>query len=180
MKRTTPNWTPADVWTLYDLIDAGYSYAAIGRKLGRTTTAVTIKSKRLRHRLLTTPSALSARQIADILGLTCSKIVARWITTYGLKARNGGTPDRPLWRVQWADLAAWLDDPHHGMAYDPTRCTNPVWREHLIEIRAGQPRWLTPGDVARRMGVTSGAVQQWIEKGFLPATRHPLRQLVGA
>lgn len=111
MKRTTPNWTPADVWTLYDLIDAGYSYAAIGRKLGRTTTAVTIKSKRLRHRLMHAKSALSARQIKDILGLACSKTVTRWITTYGLKARNGGTKERPLWRVQVDDLAAWLDDP---------------------------------------------------------------------
>lgn len=166
------NWSQDEISRLIDLIDQGHGYAAIARRLGRSKEAVLLKAQRINHRLLRSRAALTAREVGKLLGLGCSKTVSRWIERYGLKARNAGTKHKPLWRVQWEDVCAWLEEPEHWMAYDPTRCTNPSLREHLIELRAGRPRWLTPGDVARRYCVTWQAVKQWISKGFLPAVRY--------
>lgn len=150
----------------------GFGYAAIARRLGRSETAVRLKAKRLRYRLLHTRAALTAADVQRLLGLSCPKSVARWIEAYGLRARNAGTPRHPIYRVQWEDLYAWLEDPAHWMAYDPARCTEPPLREHLAELRQGQPRWLSVGEVARRYCVGCSTVKQWVAKGFLPATRY--------
>lgn len=165
-------WRRAEVDLLIRLIDDGYNYDAIARRLKRTPVAVRIKAKRLSHRLLRTRSALGARGAQRLLGLACAKTVTLWIAGYGLKARNGGKPKRPLWRIQWLDLMAWLEDPRHWMAYNPARVTEPALREHLTEIRQGQPRWLAVGEVARRYCVTVGTVHQWRVKGFLSMTRY--------
>lgn len=165
-------WTTQDVDTLHVMVDAGYSYNAIARRLKRTRTAVMLKAKRLNHRLLTTPAALTCRDVAELLGLGCSKTVARWIEAYGLKARNGGTSEKPLWRIQWDDFTTWMDDPQHWMMFDPERCTDRLLREHLIESRIGQPRWLSVGDVASRFCVGYHSVNKWILSGSLPATRY--------
>jgi hypothetical protein len=154
------------------MIDEGRGYDAIARRLERTREAVVIKAKRLQYRVLDERAALTCRAVQRRLGLGDSKTVARWITAYGLKARNAGTKQRPLWRIQEEDLLAWLEDRHHWMAYDPDKVPGATLREHLTEIRQGQSRWLTPGDVARRYHVTSSAVQQWREKGWLPMTRY--------
>jgi hypothetical protein len=167
------SWSAADIDQLHTLIDKGFGYDHIARKLGRTRTAVLLKAKRISYRLTHTRAALSARDAAGVLGLSCSKTVARWIGGYGLKARNAGTRDRPLWRIQWEDLLAWLEDRDHWMAYDPMRCVDLCLREHLVEIRETQPgRWLTPGEVGQRYCVTFEAVKQWVAKGFIPATRY--------
>ena len=176
--RTDPDtwhdryWKRAEVDELKRLIDEGYSYDRIAKRLKRSRAAVVIKCRKLNYRLLHTRSALTAREAQRLLGLSDSKIVTRWITGYGLKARNGGDPQRPLWRIQWLDLMEWLEDPHHWMAYDPAKVTEATLREHLVEIRQGQPRWLTVGEVARRYCVSLGAVQQWREKGLLPMVRY--------
>lgn len=167
-----PRWTPREVDRLIDLIDQGYGYAHIARRLKRSELAVTLKAKRLGYQLLSTRAALTASDIARLLSLRCAKVVSIWIRRYGLKARNASRSVRPLWRVQWEKLCAWLEDPAHWMAYDPARCTDPPLREHLLEIRAGQPRWLRLGDVARRYCVSFQAVAQWITRGHLPATRY--------
>ena len=165
-------WTAHDIDHLYTLIDAGYSYNAIARRLKRSRVAVMIKAKRLNHRLLTTRAALTCRAVADLLGLGCAKTVTRWIEGYGLKARNGGTAEKPLWRIQWDDLTAFLDDPSHWMMFDPERCTDRLLREHLLESRIDQPRWLSIGDVTSRYHVGNHTVNKWIQDGLLPATRY--------
>jgi hypothetical protein len=154
------------------LIDDGYSYDHIARRLRRSPLAVRVKCKKLNYRLLHTRAAMTARDAQRLLGTRCSKTVTRWITDYGLKARNGGEPKRSLWRIQWLDLMEWLEEPTHWMAYDPAKVAERTLREHLTEIRAGQPRWLTVGEVARRYSVSVKAVIQWREKGLLPMTRY--------
>jgi excisionase family DNA binding protein len=158
-------WTAHDLDLLVWLLDHGHSYALIARRLRRTETSVKLKCKRLGVSLLGSRATLSCRDVAGLLGLPCGKTVSCWISGYGLRARNGGTKRKPLWRVQW-------DDPHHWMAFEPERCTDRLLREHLIESRQGQPAWLTIGAAARRLGVDSKAVNTWIHKGWLPATRY--------
>ena len=176
--RTDPDtwapryWTRHEIDTLLTMIDQGRGYDAIARRLGRTREAVEIKAKRLGYRLLDERAALTCSAVQRMLGLRCPKTVARWITAYGLTARNAGTKRRPLWRIQHEDLMAWLEDRHHWMAYDPADVPRATFREHLTEIRQGQSRWLTPGDVAARYHVGSSTVQQWREKGWVPMTRY--------
>jgi hypothetical protein len=73
--------------------------------------AVVLKAKRLGVRITTTNATLSARDAAGLLGKGCSKSVAAWIRHGWLKARNAGRAGRPLWRVQWEDLTAFLENP---------------------------------------------------------------------
>jgi len=165
-------WTAREVDTLITLIDDGHSYDAIAKRLKRSRDAVMVKVKRLRYRLLGSRAALTAREAQALLGLYCSKAVSRWIVAYGLKARNAGTSDRPLWRIQWLDLCEWLEVPEHWMCYDPAKVTERTLREHLTEIRVGHPRWLAVGEVAARYHVGVGTVAQWRDKGILPMVRY--------
>ena len=167
-----PPWTPKDLDTLYQMIDAGYGYDAIARRLKRSRVAVVLKCRRLDYRLLTTRAALTCRQAQTLLGIGCAKTITRWIGMGLLKARNAGMPERPLWRIQWEDLCAFLEEPTNWMAYDPARITEATLREWAQELRAGKPRWLRQGEIAARYGVTVEAVGQWIQKGWLPAVRY--------
>lgn len=115
-------WTIAELDELYTLIDKGFGYSHIARKLGRSREAVVLKTARINYRLTHTRAALTARDVAGLLGLSCSKTVARWIEQYGLRARNAGTKQKPIWRIQWDDLLTWLEDRAHWMAYDPATC----------------------------------------------------------
>jgi transposase len=165
-------WRQSEVDDLKRLIDDGYSYSQIATRLGRSRVAVVIKVERINYRRMHTNSALAACDAKALLGLKCSKTVICWITGYGLKARNGGTKNKPLWRIQWLDLCEWLEDPTHWMAYDPARVTELALREHLTEIRQGQPRWLTVGEVAQRYNVGIQTVATWRIKGILPMVRY--------
>lgn len=176
--RTDPNtwherfWRQRDVDELKRLIDEGYSYDGIAKSLGRSRNAVIIKAKHQRYSLMTTRAVITTVDVRRMLGLSCAKSVTRWITGYGLKARNGGTKTHPIWRIQWLDLMEWLEVPEHWMAYDPAKVTERALREHLTEIRQGQPRWLAVSEVARRYNVGTQTVSQWRIKGILPMVRY--------
>jgi hypothetical protein len=166
------HWTPEQIHRLYVLVDSGASFDAIARRLKRTRTAVEVKCKRLGIGVTTSPAALSCREVARLLGKPCSKSVTRWITKLGwLKASNAGQPHRPLWRVQWEDLTAFMERREHWMAWDASTITDLALREWAQEIRVGG-RWLTPGEVARRLHVVPATPQAWIEKGLLPAVKY--------
>lgn len=167
------DWFPEEVDRLIQMIEQGYGYAAIARRLKRTPVAVVIKCKRLRcGRITTTLNTLSARDVADLLGKGCGKSATYWIGRGMLPARNAGTKRRPLWRVQWDDLLLFLEKREHWMAWEPERITDPLLREWALDLRAGPHRWLTPGEVGKQLGVGYGAVNDWIHKGLLAATRY--------
>ncbi len=170
--RDMPNWTPRERDRLTQLIDAGHSYDVIARRLKRSRTAVTIKAKRLRLGITTSRATLSARDVADVLGVKCSKTVARWIDRYDLPARNAGTPHRPLWRVSWEDLLTWLERRDRWMAWQPSRIPDRALREWAEELRSGPGCWLTHTQVARQFCVDRETPGQWITKGLIPATRY--------
>jgi hypothetical protein len=64
----------------------------------RTEVSIKLMAKRLGVRITTTNARLSARDVADQLGMPCSKTVSRWIRWGWLKANDAGTPPRMLWR----------------------------------------------------------------------------------
>lgn len=165
-------WLPAEDDRLIALLDEGTSYDRIAWLLRRSGTSVRLRAKRLRHRLTRTPATMSAREVARLLGVRCSKTVTDWIARGWLPARNGGELDRPLWRVPREAVEAFVDNPDYWMAWAPERVTDPELRRWAIQIRAGQPRWLTPGEVAQRYQVARKVVTDWVGRGELPTTRY--------
>src|SRR4051812_5719983 len=58
---------------------------------------------------------LSISQVAAATGLSASH-VRRAVRSGQLPASNAGTPDRPVWRIARADLAAWMETKKGGTA----------------------------------------------------------------
>ena len=166
------DWTYEDVDRLVSLLDAGFDYTYCARQLRRSRTAIVVKAKRIRCRMLRRPTVLTAREVADLLGKKCSKSVTWWIGAGWLKARAAMMNGRKIWRVCWDDLMDFLREERYWMAWDVARITDADLRTDMFALRAGRPRWLTIGEVARRFCVLSNTVGQWIYKGFLPAVRY--------
>lgn len=168
------DWMPWETDRLIQLVEAGFSYDQIAKKTGRTRTGVTLKCRRLNVRITTTPATLSARDVAKLLGMSAdAKAPKTWITRGWLPARDaGGTGHKALWRIQWEDLTDFLERRDYWMAWHPERITDLALREWTQEIRAGQPRWITAGELARRFRVTRETPHQWVTKGLLPATKY--------
>jgi excisionase family DNA binding protein len=165
------DWTRKAEQELITYVEQGWGYDWIARRLKRSRTAIEVKCKRLGVRITTTKATLSARDVAELLGKRCSKSVRRWIDNGWLNARNAGRPERPLWRVQWEDLTAFMENPAYWSTWDPKRIADLALREWAQEIRAEAPKLLTQHEVARRYHVEHKTVAQWIDKGWLTAVR---------
>lgn len=165
-------WTPLERDRLAQLIDEGYGYAEVARKLKRSVCSVQLQAKRQRCRLLHSQAVMTARQVADLLGLGCSKIVARWVQHCGLRARQSGPHRRGLWRIAWEDLTAWMARPETWMAWRPERIADLALREWAAEIRVDGPRWIAQTAVAARYQVSVKTVWSWIDKGWIVATKY--------
>jgi hypothetical protein len=174
-RRVRPTWRPwtkADIDELRRQVDLGYSYDRIAHAMKRTRAAIVLKSKRLHSRLSHSNNTLCARDVAQLLGKKCSKSVSQWIRRRYLKGRNAGSKEKPLWRIQWDDLLAFMENPDHWLLWDAARVTGDrAFVEWAHELRANEGRWLTQAEVAARYCVGVEAVGQWIRKGWLRARR---------
>lgn len=163
-------WTQAKRFELMGMIDGGWSNAQIARHLGTTEAAVQLARKRYRI-----PSvfshALSARDVADIMGVGCSKTVAKWIKARllrGIRVRHMG-PHR-TWKVSRDALYAFVEDERTWHLWEVDRITDVSLRRHAKRVR-GDVRFLTPGEVAKRYFTSHSVVNSWIHKGYLPARK---------
>lgn len=169
--RTRVRWTERDLFQLEDLLARGFSDAAIARRLGCTVTALNLARRRhgirSRSQLL-----LSAREIANRLGIPCSKTVAHWIAQGWLDGKRGAPRGgNRQWQIREESLWSFMEHPDHWHRWQPERIRDPYLREWAIDVRAGV-RFLTPGQVAWRFCVTHNAVNVWIRSGLLPAVRN--------
>jgi hypothetical protein len=164
-------WSAKDIDTLYSLVERGVSVAAIAKRLKRTKEAVRRRMTILKLSYRHSAGALSALGVMRLLGTPGANLqytVVRWVREYGLPAANpraGGTG----YHIQWLDLVEWLEQPEHWMLYDPALVTEATLREHLLEIRVGQPRWLTSAEVAAQRHVVEDTVVTWCRRGRLAA-----------
>lgn len=164
-------WSAKDTDKLINLVEQGFSYTQIARRMKRTEVSIKLKAKRLGVRITTTNATLSARDVAEQLGLGCGKTVSRWIRLGWLKARDAGHK-RPLWRVQWEDLTTFMENPDYWIAWRPERIGDLALREWAQELRAGEERLLTHSEIARRVGVGRDTVGNWLYQGELPYVRY--------
>ena len=166
-----PRWTARDLFRLDMLLDQGLSDAAIARRLKRTPEAISLTRKR--HGLKSRSSRLmSARMVADLMGVGCAKSVIAWIE-HGYLAGKRGPRRGPYrqWQVDEEALWRFIENRYHWHRWEPERITDPALREWAMELRAGV-RFLTPGEVAWRCCVDASAVNVWIHNGLLPAVRN--------
>lgn len=164
-------WTPAEVEIVEEGVAEGKTAAQLAKKLGRSTTSVEVWMKRHVKRRQLRP--LSATAVARMLGIPCSKTVAYWQDSGWLRGRRGPLRTANGKRRQFTEEAvfAFLEDPAHWHRWDPARIPDLATREWATELRRGE-RFLTLTEVARRYFVEPKTVNQWINRGVLPAVRN--------
>lgn len=166
--RANRDWTHEEIDRLVALLDKGYGYDAIARKLGRSRTAIVVKTKRLRCKMTRRPTVLTAREVARLLGKGCSKSVVAWVKAGYLQARAVVCNGRRIWRICWDDLMTFLHNPVFWCCWDAARISDPDLRTELLALRATDGRYLTQREVAAQFHVGVETVGQWLDKGFLP------------
>lgn len=166
----TRNWTPAQVEAVNAGIERGESYAVIAKRIGRTTTAVHVWTKR-NIESVRAQRPMSARDVHRLMGM-CED--GKWAPTMirrgWLKAQRGFIAGRSrVWVVTEEALLAFLGNPEHWHTWNPNRVRRADLRAWALETRT--ERFFTIGQVARRYVVTTAAVAAWIDRGELEARR---------
>lgn len=149
------------------------SDAEMGARLGRSEDAVHIR----RERFLSIPGAtkredwLTGNEVGRRLGLSCSKVVGRWIRA-GILPGRMAPMDRDIYLVSIDALTRFAVNPENWIYFRTHRVQDTKLRR-LIALRQERwgDEWWTPGQVAAYHGVTGGTVNARIVKGDLPAKR---------
>lgn len=169
--RTRPKfWTTQRQFELAGYLERGYDDTDIARRMGTTRNAIMLARKR--HSISSRTDLLwSARRVAVLLGIGCSKAVTRWIERGYLAGRQGQVrgPHRQ-WYVRYEDIVAFLENPETHHLWQPDRITDRTVREWTADIWTGP--FLTVGEVAERCFVGHQAVNSWIQRGILPAVKY--------
>lgn len=143
----------------------------LARILDRSTNA--IKIHRQRH--LNIPSDThvheTARDVAKILGLGCSKKVAKWLDRGILPGKSISTI-RPIYAIKRSDLWRFALTPDNWVYFDPERITDPGLRR-LVLIRKARwgDEWWTTSQVAAYHGVHHKTIAQCIYRGAIQGKR---------
>lgn len=170
-------WSAKETDKLIQLIEQGTSYPTIAKRLKRTETSIRLRCKRIGCLTTTTRATMSARAVADQLGISCSKVLSGWIRRGWLRGVNAGAHGRTLWRITWEDLTTFLENPAYWVAWRPDRIPEPALREWAQELRANEEPLLTQSQIAARFHVGRETVKQWIDKSWLPSVRYGNRRI---
>lgn len=163
-------WTGERLWAVMGYVDQGLDDAQIAELMGVTAEAIRII--RVRNNIRCVRSHYrSARDVARTLGVH-DKAVCTWIDRGFLRAKLGKPSGgwKPQWYIRPRAVERFLHDERYWHIWRPERITDAALRERMTELR-GHVRYLTPGEVAHRLYVTTNAVNHWINKGWLPARK---------
>ncbi len=143
-----PNWTSEELQFL-DAHAATMSVQQIAAALGRSPNSV--KVKRVRRGLPSVtrnPDYYSARDIALMLGVSCSKTVTRWIEEGRIKPMDVEL-DCGWSLVPWERIARFAVNPDNWVLFDTKRVKDPRLCR-LIALRQDrwQDAWLTTKEAA--------------------------------
>lgn len=167
------SWTREEITTLRTLW-GWRSTPDIAAVLERSETAVCIKAKRLKLRTVTTwPGVLTESSLAPLLAVDRSKADDL--------LRSGLFPTEILYkrslpvRVVWEEtLVRWLKRPSNWVYLpDIERIAHPPFVQAIaIGKHRWRDEWLTPGQVARMLGVDKRAVNKYVHRGSLTAVKY--------
>lgn len=170
--RKAAEWTPAEKRFLTDNV-RWMTDDELARSLGRTPEAVHIQ----RERELKLPPRRqdpewpTAREVARLLGIGCSKTVVRWVEAGWVVGRKLAL-DACMWGVSRQSLTRFVVNPENWIYFQPQRVRDPYLRR-LLQLRQArwQDAWWTPGQAAAYHGVSPNAINQCIRGGRLSAKR---------
>jgi len=171
--RRGPNWSKGDVLLLEELIRRGWSDERIGHRLGRTPQAV--NRTRKSHGIPSRQRAmLSAQHVARLLGMPCSKRVARWLRHGWLRGRLGqGCGPNRQWYIERRELLAFLADPAYWPLWDPELIRQPSLKAWALKRRGRRDgRYITTRQAGQALGLVHRVVSDYVRRGLLPAVRH--------
>lgn len=177
-RRRPRVWTPSRLGELETRLMNGESDSTIAKYLKCSATSV--KLARKRHQFpKRSDFAFSAREAAVRLGIPDSSPVLSWIRHGWLKATKG--PPTGKNRQHWIATEALYDflaNPAHWHRWDQDRVADSECRKWIAGIKP--ERFLTVGEIMNGLHVSQGAVNQWIQKGILPAVKHGPNWLIRA
>lgn len=166
--RSRRPWTAAADAELRGL--AGWhTEREIARKLGRSTTAILIRMKRLG---LTREwkGAYTARGTGQIFGVD-AKTVVIWIERgYLCGARSQvrcGTTRK--WRIEHEAIEDFIRD--YAVHYERRRITEPFWRR--LADQAASSEWVSAKIAAVILGCCDETIKRRIRRGLWPAVQVP-------
>lgn len=157
-RKKEARWTQEEVDFLENYW-GNYTISALAKRLGRTENAILIKAKRIGlGPTKFSTDYMTARELADILGVDVHAITHYWIPKCGLKARRRATrKDYKFWRIRIEDFWAWAE--YNQDKFDSRRFKKgdlgkePAWmelkrkRDQLLPARQYQ-KW-TPDEDRR-------------------------------
>lgn len=161
-------WTPARLWRLMGLLEAGRSDDEIGQALGCTANAANLARKayglRARHGAL-----LSANAVALRMGVS-QPTVTRWILRGWLDGKRGQAwGPHCEWFVHPDALEPFVEDARYWRFWDPRRVTDDGLRHTACMLRpAAFEPLLTTDAVAERLYMARHTVREAILAGRLP------------
>jgi excisionase family DNA binding protein len=172
------NWTREEERRLGDLMCEYHSYAEIAAELGRSVWAIRLRAKRVLGLALSKAGGHTVNVTARLLGVD-SHVVKRWCDRGWLKWHDIGMQvySGRVRLVGHDELLDFLEDEGHWHLYEPGKITDSGMREWAIEMRAGV-RFLTTGQVGKRLGLSDAAVNDHIHRGSLRAVKRGSNWLV--
>lgn len=100
--------------------------------------------------------------------MKCGKTVTRWIEQGWLKATRARTKDRWYWVISREAVMDFFRVRDAWPGWEIERITDPELRDEAATVRPVDLRYLTVGEVAQRLLIEIGTVNQWIHKGRFP------------
>lgn len=167
-------WSRADDQYLRDTVGMK-PIAEICEALKRTPVAVRIRAKRLGLRWVKgskrqPAQGLTARAVAQMLGVRCQKTVVRWIADGYMvgEKRPVRYGTSAVWRIWPEAVERFLRE--YRWLYNPERIVDPGWRRVVASLPLA--RYVGVAEAAHRLCYTISGVNQLIRKGDLPAEKH--------
>lgn len=166
-------WTLDERERVSDLFEQGYTIDEVAAIIGRTRSAIICLPSNYRFNAMTKHVlVLSAEQAAAIMGMSGGgKAIVNWVRQGWLRGRVVPVRKQHHWRILYDDLEAMLYNRMTWMAWTPERITDDHLRAVAHQLRAGQPRWISAGDVSRRKHVHTNTTNMWRQRGEITGVR---------
>lgn len=147
--------------------------ADIAAALGRSPNAVKIQAYRrgvgLRQ-ARAEAGVYTGREAAQLLGLSCSKLISRLIDAGHLVAEVAcANSMRTSYRITRQALLDFVGSPVAAICLDVNRIRDPECRAAFL--RAGYPTYLSCGEAARRLGIVTNTLVKLANQGYVDGQR---------
>lgn len=168
-----PPWSPHELEYLADNIGR-VSQAKIQKRINRTPNAQKIIAYRRLNGLNQRSNIYTARAVALVLGISCSKTIVAWKNKGYIKGKRApfAYGKTFCWSFEYEDIIACLKK--RPWLLNPSRMEQSYFRTIIREEFDKDP-WYGCKDAAPFMGLVDiNAVHRYIYRGWLPALRRPV------